>query len=58
MVMAWVWRALRTVLDESKGITSLEYAVLAVGIVLVVAVAAKTLGTDISSLFTTIGNSL
>jgi pilus assembly protein Flp/PilA len=36
---------------DRKGVTAAEYAVLAVGIVLVVAVAAATFGTQLSTTF-------
>jgi Flp pilus assembly pilin Flp len=41
--------------DDSRGVTSLEYGVLAVGIVGVVAAAAIALGGHVTTLFTAIG---
>jgi len=43
---------------DSKGVTALEYGVIAAGIVVVVGIAAGTLGGKISTLFGTLGNSL
>lgn len=43
---------------DRKGVTALEYAVLAAGIVVAVYTAASALGGDISSLFGTIGGYL
>lgn len=51
-------RYVAPVLNDKDGVSSLEYAVLAVGIVLVVAVAATTLGGKVSTIFGTIGSSL
>jgi len=47
--------ALKRVLQDRKGISAMEYTVLAVGIVAAVAAAAVTLGTSISTALTTIG---
>jgi Flp pilus assembly pilin Flp len=46
------------VVRDRKGISSLEYGVLAVGIVAVVAAAAVTLGGKLTTVFTNIGNAL
>jgi pilus assembly protein Flp/PilA len=43
---------------DRKGVTAMEYGVIAAGIVLVVATAAATLGNDVSALFTSIAGSL
>ena len=48
-----VLRAITT-LQSRRGVTAAEYAVLAVGIVVVVGLAAQTLGTTISGKFTSI----
>ncbi len=49
------WRqAVRATMDR-KGVTAAEYAVLAVGVVLVVATAAATLGGQLTGVFTRIG---
>jgi len=47
---------LRALLADRKGISSLEYAVMAVGIVGAVATAALALGGDISTALTGIGD--
>lgn len=41
-------------LNDRKGVTAAEYAVLATGIVLVVGIAAASLGTRLSTIFGTI----
>jgi pilus assembly protein Flp/PilA len=43
---------------DRKGVTAMEYGVIAAGIVLVVATAAATLGNNVSALFTSIAGSL
>jgi pilus assembly protein Flp/PilA len=43
---------------DRKGVTAMEYGVIAAGIVLVVATAAATLGTKVSTLFGSIGSKL
>ncbi|MDA8249014.1 MAG: Flp family type IVb pilin [Rhodospirillales bacterium] len=45
-------------LKDRKGVTALEYGVLAVGIVLVVATAAAALGTKLNTVFGTVGTAL
>ena len=47
---------LRSLIADRKGISSLEYAVMAVGIVGTVALAATTLGQDISTGLLVIGS--
>ena len=51
MIQQYMQYYLGRVLGDKKGVSSLEYAVLAVGIVLVVAVAATNLGTALSTVF-------
>jgi Flp pilus assembly pilin Flp len=46
------------VLKDRKGVTALEYGVLAAGIVAVVAIAAVALGSNLTSLFSRIDSSL
>ena len=58
MIKAMVRRLPGKVLGDAKGVTSLEYAVLAVFLVVAVIAAAGTLGKDISNALTTIGSSL
>jgi pilus assembly protein Flp/PilA len=43
---------------ERKGVTAMEYGVIAAGIIFVVATAAIALGSDITALFTTLGSKL
>lgn len=45
-------------LTDRKGVSSLEYAVLAVGIVAAVAAGALTVGGDLTKVFTNIGTEL
>lgn len=52
------YKILFAVLKDRKGVTALEYGVLAAGIVIAVAVAALALGSKLTTLFTTIGSSL
>lgn len=58
MVKAISLRFFGKVLGDSTGVTSLEYAVLAVFLVVAVITAATTLGGDIKTALTTIGGSL
>jgi pilus assembly protein Flp/PilA len=44
--------------NDRKGVTAAEYAVLAVGIVLVVATAATALGTKLSTVFGQVASAL
>jgi pilus assembly protein Flp/PilA len=53
-----VWQKVRSLVSDEKGVSALEYAVLAVGIVLAVVAAASTLGGAVSGLFNKIGSSL
>ena len=50
--------ALRRFLREEEGISSLEYALLAVVVALVIWVGAKAFGTAVSDLFSRIGGKL
>jgi pilus assembly protein Flp/PilA len=45
-------------LQDRKGVSALEYGILAATIIGVVAAAVATLGTDLSSLFSTIGSKI
>ena len=51
-----VTSTLKHVLQDRRGISAMEYTVLAVGVVAAVATAATVLGADISTAFNTIGN--
>ena len=57
MLTSLLFRA-RTALMDRRGVTAAEYAVLAVGIVLVVATAAALLGNGISSTFSQVISAL
>ena len=50
--------AAKAALKDERGVSALEYAVLAVGIVLAVVAAAASLGGAVSGLFNNIGSSL
>ena len=54
----YAFSMLSRVAADRKGVTAMEYGVIAAGIVLVVATAAATLGSDVSALFTSIGSLL
>ena len=54
-MLAYAHSLLGRVMLDRKGVTAMEYGVIAAGIVLVVATAAATLGSDVSALFTSIG---
>lgn len=58
MILRQIERALRAFMDEERGVSALEYAVLAVAIVLVVIAAASLLGQSVSGLFVRIASSL
>lgn len=55
-LLAAALRDTRHVLADRQGVTAAEYAVLATGIVLVVGLAASSLGTRLSGIFAGIGN--
>jgi pilus assembly protein Flp/PilA len=57
-MIAHAYSLLGRLMVDRKGVTAMEYGVIAAGIVLVVAVAAATLGTQVSTLFTNIGAKL
>ena len=53
------WLALLDCLRaDRKGVTAMEYGVIAAGIIFVVATAAIALGSDISALYTSFGNKI
>ena len=56
--LAYAYSLLERVKADRKGVTAMEYGVIAAGIVIAVAAAATTVGNDISALFTSIGGSL
>ena len=57
-MFAYTFALLERVKVDRKGVTAMEYGVIAAGIVLVVATAAATLGTNVSALFTSIAGKL
>ena len=57
-MFAYARYALERLVQDRRGVTAMEYGVIAAGIVLVVATAASTLGNDVSALFTSIGAAL
>ena len=50
--------AIKRFLKDEEGVTAIEYALIAVGIAIVVGVAAVALGGKINTIFTRVGNSL
>ena len=57
-MIAYARSLLARLMVDREGVTAMEYGVIAAGIVLVVATAAATLGTQVSTLFTNIGAQL
>ena len=57
-MFAYTFALLERVKVDRKGVTAMEYGVIAAGIVIVVATAAATLGTKVSTLFGSIGSKL
>jgi pilus assembly protein Flp/PilA len=57
-MFAYTFALLERVKIDRKGVTAMEYGVIAAGIVLVVATASAALGTKVSTLFSTIGGKL
>jgi len=53
-----VYSLLGRLMVDREGVTAMEYGVIAAGIVLVVATAAATLGTNVSALFNNIAGQL
>ncbi|MGC1408120.1 MAG: Flp family type IVb pilin [Acetobacteraceae bacterium] len=58
MMFAYLFALRERVKIDRKGVTAMEYGVIAAGIVIVVATAAASLGTKVSTLFSTIGGKL
>jgi pilus assembly protein Flp/PilA len=58
LMIAYAHSLLARLMVDRKGVTAMEYGVIAAGIVLVVATAAATLGTNVSALFTNIAGKL
>ena len=57
-MFAYAYSLVAHVTADRKGVTAMEYGVIAAGIVLVVATAATTLGNDVSALFNSIAGQL
>ena len=57
-MFAYTFALLERVKVDRKGVTAMEYGVIAAGIVLVVATAAVSLGSKVSTLFGSIGAKL
>ncbi|MGA9014306.1 MAG: Flp family type IVb pilin [Acetobacteraceae bacterium] len=57
-MFAYTFALLERVKADRKGVTAMEYGVIAAGIVIAVAAAAVSLGGKITALFTAIGGSL
>ena len=57
-MFAYTFALLERVKVDRKGVTAMEYGVIAAGIVLVVATAAATLGTNVAALFNSIAGKL
>jgi pilus assembly protein Flp/PilA len=57
-MLAYAYSLLAHVTADRKGVTAMEYGVIAAGIVIAVAAAAASLGSNVSALFTSIGGSL
>ena len=57
-MFAYIFALLERGKVDRKGVTAMEYGVIAAGIVLVVATAAATLGSRVSTLFSSIGAKL
>jgi len=53
-----MYEMIRKALTDRKGVTAMEYAVIAAGIVIVIAIAADQAGSAISTLFETINQYL
>ena len=58
LMFAYTFALLERVKVDRKGITAMEYGVIAAGIVIVVATAAGSLGSKVSTLFSSIGAKL
>lgn len=56
--MSGVKHRITAALNDRRGLTAMEYGVMAVGIVLTLSVAAAALGTNISTLYTNLATYL
>jgi len=57
-MFAYTFALLERVKVDRRGVTAMEYGVIAAGIVIAVATAAATLGSKVSTLFSSIGAKL
>ncbi|HSZ89223.1 MAG TPA: Flp family type IVb pilin [Acetobacteraceae bacterium] len=57
-MFAYAHSLLARLMVDREGVTAMEYGVIAAGIVLVVATAAATLGTNVAALFNSIAGKL
>jgi Flp pilus assembly pilin Flp len=57
-MFAYVFALMERVKVDRKGVTAMEYGVIAAGIVIAVAAAAVTLGSKVSTLFGVLGGKL
>jgi len=57
-MFAHIFALLERAKVDRKGVTAMEYGVIAAGIVIIVATAAASLGTKVSTLFGSIGSKL
>jgi Flp pilus assembly pilin Flp len=57
-MFAYVFALMERVRIDRRGVTAMEYGVIAAGIVIVVATAAASLGSKVSTLFGNIGGKL
>lgn len=53
-----VFQTLRAAIADRRGVTAAEYAILAVGVVIIVGTAASTLGPKVQGAFTNVGNAI
>jgi len=56
--MVWTTEKFRSIGRDEKGVTALEYGVLAAGIIAVIAAIIFTLGTTLQGMFQNISNTL
>ena len=57
-MFAYIFALMERVRIDRRGVTAMEYGVIAAGIVIVVATAAASLGSKVSTLFGNIGGKL
>ena len=57
-MLTYAMQLMRATLRDRAGVSSLEYGVLAIGIIAAVATGVVALGTDLNSLFTAVGTAI